>query len=140
MTGIAGYAQGQQGSTRAGQLVAAVLIGALAGGVATFVATRPQAADIGMGAGTAAGRVDVSTTSAGKQYADWYTRPSVMTGPTTSAGKQYADWYTRGAGTSGSTSAGDQYQSWYTRPSNAAGSTDASGQYRSWYLRAEQGS
>jgi hypothetical protein len=105
MTTIAHHRPGTHRGIRAAQLALALAIGATAGSAVTLQlvsSTAPGAAAL-----PSAG--EVSTTTAGEQYRDWYGRPRDLAG-STSAGRQYTDWY---AGRNATTTAGEQYRAWY---------------------------
>jgi hypothetical protein len=105
MTTIAHHRPATHRGIRAAQLALALAIGATAGSAVTLQITSSTAT----GAATVPSAVDVSTTTAGEQYRDWYSRPDNLAG-STSAGRQYTDWYT---GRNATTTAGEQYRAWY---------------------------
>jgi hypothetical protein len=90
------------------QLALALLVGATAGSALTLQLVTPT----GTGAAALPSAVDVSTTTAGEQYRDWYSRARDLAGSTT-AGRQYSDWYAGQAAGSRMTTASEQYRAWY---------------------------
>lgn len=108
MTTIAQHRPATQRGLRAAQLALALLIGATAGSAVTLQLTTPAAT----GAAAIPSAPDVSTTTAGEQYREWYSRPRELAGSTT-AGRQYSDWYTGQNGRDATTTAGEQYRAWY---------------------------
>jgi hypothetical protein len=107
MTTIANHRAASQRGIRIAQVALALLIGATAGSAATLQLTRPVAP----AAVAAPSKVDVSTTTAGEQYRDWYSPARDLAGSTT-AGRQYSDWYA-GQGGAPTTTASEQYRAWY---------------------------
>ncbi|HEX7223601.1 MAG TPA: hypothetical protein VF231_10130 [Candidatus Limnocylindrales bacterium] len=90
------------------QLALALLVGATAGSVLTLQLVTPA----GTGAAALPSAVDVSTTTAGEQYRDWYSPARDLAG-STSASRQYTDWYATHDSRDVPTTAGEQYRAWY---------------------------
>jgi hypothetical protein len=101
------------------ELVAALLIGAVVGAVATFgLMLQATPGTDAAAAAALAPVVRTPSTTAGQQYVDWYTRAPAAPQDSTSAGQQYMDWYTRPSENVPRTTAGEQYRSWYLRETN----------------------
>src|SRR5687768_2642439 len=108
MTTIAQHQHATPRAFRAAQLALALLVGATAGSALTLQLVTPA----GTGAAALPSAVDVSTTTAGEQYRDWYSPARDLAG-STSASRQYTDWYSTRDSRDVGTTAGEQYRAWY---------------------------